>query len=170
MGKMNSPTSHKESMRMGSRPALVAVVIAMTVVVLPGCSDSQPMQPAHSAQPSHKIVNHTFYGYDPMDPDLHEREVLSWTSQDDDGPIDGTYMIQEQANDKGPWTLVGEAKSFQGTQHGNKIDVPPGQLDQFPYHGTIQQNGHRLHLDGDLGIETFDLYDSPSAAAAAGSR
>lgn len=156
-------------MRMGSRSALVAVGVAVTLAVLPGCNDSHSSQPAQSAQPTHKLVKHTFYGYDPEDPDLHMREVLSWTSQDDNGPIDGTYAIQEQASGKGPWTPMGETKSFQGTQRGNEIDVPGGQLgDAIPVHGTLQQNGHRLHLDGDLGIETYDLYDSPSVAAAAG--
>ncbi|MEV0981139.1 hypothetical protein [Streptomyces sp. NPDC049915] len=139
----------------------------MIVVVLPGCSHSQSSQPAQSSQPTHKIVKHTFYGYDPQDPSLNQREVLTWTSQDDNGPIDGTYSIQEQANGKGRWTPVGETKSFQGTQRGNEIDVPRGQLDDIaPLHGTLQQNGHRLHLDSDLGIETYDLYDSPAAAAA----
>ena len=148
-------------MRVGSRSPLVAVGIALTALVLPGCSHSRPAQPA---QPTHKIVKHTFYGYDPEDPDLHQREVLSWTSQDDNGPIDGTYTIQEQANGKGPWTTSGEPKSFQGTQHGNEIDVPRGQIDDMAdLHGTIQQNGHRLHLNFDLGIETYDLYDSPPA-------
>jgi hypothetical protein len=133
----------------------------MTVLVLTGCNHSRPAQPT---EPTHKIVKHTFYGYDPDAPDLDQREVLSWTSQDDNGPIDGTYTIQEQANGKSPWTTLGEAKSFQGTQHGNEIDVPRGQLDDLlPYHGTIQQNGHRLHLNSDLGIETYDLYDSPAA-------
>lgn len=144
-------------MRSRSPFIAVAAAIAMTVVV-PGCSDSQP------ARPTRKIVKHTFYGYDPDAPDLHQREVLSWTSQGDNGPIDGTYTIQDQANDKGPWTTLGKAKPFQGTQHGNEINVPRGQIDGIAdLQGAIQQNGHRLHLNLDLGIETNDLYDSPSA-------
>ncbi|MFD8549384.1 hypothetical protein [Streptomyces sp. NPDC059649] len=59
---------------------------------------------------------------------------------------------------------MGEAKSFRGTQHGNAIDVPRGQLDDTAdLHGSIKQNGHRLHLNFDLGFETYDLYDSPAA-------
>ncbi|MEV5283531.1 hypothetical protein [Streptomyces sp. NPDC052811] len=114
-------------------------------------------------------MTHTFYGYDAFDPNnRHMREVLSWTSQDDNGPIDGTYVIQEQANGQGPWTPLGETKPFQGTQRGNEIDVPGGQLGSAaPIHGTLQQDGHHLHLDSDLGIETYDLYDSPSVAATA---
>lgn len=30
-------------------------------------------------------------------------------------------------------------------------------------HGTIQQEGHRLHLSTDLGIQTQDLYDTAPA-------
>ncbi|MEV7960427.1 hypothetical protein ACFVZR_39465 [Streptomyces sp. NPDC058316] len=153
---------------MGFRPALVAVGIAMTVVVLSGCSDNQSAQPA---QPTHKIVRHTFYGYDPAASGM--REVLSWTSQDDNGPIDGTYTVQQRKTDASPWedTLT-DPKPFQGTQHGNEISVPGEQLGLTggDLHGTIQQNGHRLHCNTDLGIETYDLYDSPSTGSSAKSR
>ncbi|MFE7403203.1 hypothetical protein [Streptomyces sp. NPDC057557] len=145
---------------MGSRFPLIAVGIAMAVVVLPGCNNSQPTQ---TTPPTHKIVKHTFYGVDPASPD--QREILSWTSQDDNGPIDGTYTLQERASHSAPWTTSSEPKSFQGTQHGNEIDVPVGPLGlTTDLHGTIQQSGRRLHLSSDLGIETYDLYDSPPAS------
>ncbi|MEU4849308.1 hypothetical protein [Streptomyces gilvosporeus] len=144
---------------MGSRNPLIALGIAMSVLVLPGCSQSRPAQPA---RPTHKIIKHTLYGSDHDAP--HQREVLSWTSQDGNGPIDGTYTLQEQATDSASWTTSSEPKSFHGTQHGNEIVVPVGQLGgAADLHSTIRQNGHRLHLSSDLGIETFDLYDSPSA-------
>ncbi|MFE9574630.1 hypothetical protein ACFYMW_40040 [Streptomyces sp. NPDC006692] len=145
-------------MRIGSRSPLISVaaVIAMSMVI-PGCSQSQPTQ---SAQPTRKIVKHTFYGVNPASPD--QREILSWTSQGDNGPIDGTYTLQEKANDSASWTTSSDPKPFQGTQHGNEISLTGEQLGG-DVHGTIQQNGHRLHLDSDLGIATYDLYDSPSA-------
>ncbi|MGV9252829.1 hypothetical protein [Streptomyces sp. NPDC003697] len=141
----------------GLRSSLVAAAAAVTVATT-GCSKSEPTQPA---QPTHKIIKHTFYGVDPESP--NQREVLNWSSQDDNGPIDGTYTLQEKANDSAPWTTTSDPKPFQGTQRGNEISLT-GEALGGNVHGTIQQNGHRLHLDSDLGIETYDLYDSPSAA------
>lgn len=151
------------------RPPLVAVGIALASMTLLGCSHSGTSESAPSPEfpqasqptnPVDKIVKHTFYGYDPQAPG--QRELLEWTSHGGDGPIDGTYSIQEQDTGKSSWTDVREPTLFQGTQHGNEITVPAGQIDEYGTHGTLQQNGHRLHLDGDLGIETYDLYDSPS--------
>ncbi|MEU5093046.1 hypothetical protein [Streptomyces sp. NPDC021356] len=100
----------------------------MIVVALPGCSRSQPPQSVQPTLPTHKTVKHTFYGYDPEEPAHVQREVLSWTSQDDDGPINGTYVVQDRADATGRWTDTSDPKPYQGTQRGNEIDVPAGQL------------------------------------------
>lgn len=147
-------------MRMGSRSPLIAVAVAMAMmVVVPGCRSG-------SQQPTPKIIKYTFYGVDPSF--TEQREIVSWTSQDNNGPIEGTETIQVKADGTGAWTMEGEPEPFQGTQHGNEIEVPSGHLKNLTVdvHGTIQQNGHRLHLDSDLGVGTYDLYDSPSVTPA----